>query len=84
MVSFVELFNTTTEGKVLPKLTEYENYVILAYKEDVDTQLIKSCTISKLWAQRSIHNSRFIASTLSCSYRCMCMVMCEVGKKHGL
>ena len=54
MVSFVELFNTTTEKaqEVLPKLTESMKELCPTFygaiKEDVDTELIKSCTISKL------------------------------------
>ena len=54
MVSFVELFNTTVEKvqEVLPKLTasmqELCPTFYNAIKEDVDDQLIKSCTISKL------------------------------------
>ena len=54
MVSFVELFNTTVEKvqEVLPKLTESMQELCPTFynaiKEDVDDQLIKSCTISKL------------------------------------
>ena len=54
MVSFVELFNTTVEKvqEVLPKLTESMQELCptfySAIKEDVDLELLKSCTISKL------------------------------------
>ena len=54
MVSFVELFNTTIEKvqEVLPKLTESMEQLCPTFynaiKEDVDGQLLKSCTISKL------------------------------------
>ena len=54
MVSFVELFNTTVEKvqEVLPKLTESMQTLCPAFynaiKEDVDGQLLKSATISKL------------------------------------
>ena len=54
MVSFVELFNTTVEKvqEVLPKLTESMQKLCpnfySAIKEDVDLELLKSCTISKL------------------------------------
>tara|TARA_R100001460_G_scaffold48837_2_gene87026 strand:+ start:969 stop:1670 length:702 start_codon:yes stop_codon:yes gene_type:complete len=54
MVSFVELFNTTTEKarEVLPKLTESMKKLCptfySAIEEDVDLEFIKSCTISKL------------------------------------
>ncbi len=54
MVSFVELFNTTVEKvqEVLPKLTESMQTLCPifynAIKEDVDGQLLKSATISKL------------------------------------
>ena len=54
MVSFVELFNTTVEKvqEVLPKLTESMETLCPTFynaiKEDVDGQLLKSCTISKL------------------------------------
>ena len=54
MVSFVELFNTTVEKvqEVLPKLTasmqELCPNFYSAIKEDVDLELLKSCTISKL------------------------------------
>ena len=54
MVSFVELFNTTVEKvqEVLPKLTKSMQELCPTFynaiKEDVDDQLIKSCTISKL------------------------------------
>ena len=54
MVSFVELFNTTVEKvqEVLPKLTESMQELCPTFynaiKEDVEDQLIKSCTISKL------------------------------------
>ena len=54
MVSFVELFNTTTEKaqEVLPKLTKSMQELCPAFyrgiKEDVDGGLIKSCTISKM------------------------------------
>ena len=54
MVSFVELFNTTVEKvqEVLPKLTESMRKLCptfySAIEEDIDLQLLKSCTISKL------------------------------------
>ena len=54
MVSFVELFNTTVEKvqEVLPKLTESMQKLCptfySAIKKDVDLELLKSCTISKL------------------------------------
>ena len=54
MVSFVELFNTTTEKarEVLPKLTESMKELCPTFynaiEEDVDLEFIKSCTISKL------------------------------------
>ena len=54
MVSFVELFNTTTEKvkEVLPQLTESMKELCPTFynaiKEDVDGQLLKSATISKL------------------------------------
>ena len=54
MVSFVELFNTTVEKvqEVLPKLTESMQTLCPTFynaiKEDVDGQLLKSATISKL------------------------------------
>ena len=54
MVSFVELFNTTTEKvkEVLPQLTESMKELCPTFygaiKEDVDGELLKSCTISKL------------------------------------
>ena len=54
MVSFVKLFNTTVEKvqEVLPKLThsmmELCPTFYSALKPDIDEQLLKSCTISKL------------------------------------
>ena len=54
MVSFVELFNTTVEKvqEILPKLTDSMRELCptfySAIKEDVDCELLKSCTISKL------------------------------------
>ena len=54
MVSFVKLFNTTVEKvqEVLPKLThsmmELCPTFYSALKPDIDGQLLKSCTISKL------------------------------------
>ena len=54
MVSFVKLFNTTVERvqEVLPKLTDnMKKYCPVFYqsiKDDIDSQLLKSGTISKL------------------------------------
>ena len=54
MVSFVELFNTTVEKvqEVLPKLTESMKECCplfhLALQPDIESKLLKSCTISKL------------------------------------
>ena len=54
MVSFVELFNTTVEKvqEILPKLTDSMRELCptfySAIQEDVDCELLKSCTISKL------------------------------------
>ena len=54
MVSFVKLFNTTVEKvqEVLPKLTHSMMQLCptfySALKPDIDEQLLKSCTISKL------------------------------------
>ena len=54
MVSFVELFNTTVEKvqEVLPKLTESMQKLCPTFygaiEEDVELELLKSCTISKL------------------------------------
>ena len=54
MVSFVELFNTTVEKvqEVLPKLTESMKECCplfhLALQPEIESKLLKSCTISKL------------------------------------
>ena len=54
MVSFVELFNTTVEKvqEILPKLTASMQELCPTFygaiEEDVDSELLKSCTISKL------------------------------------
>ena len=86
MVSFVELFNTTTEKaqEVLPKLTESMKELCPTFygaiKEDVDTELIKSCTISKLSPGTKInpHNGdidslrlHFPVVTDACAWLCV-------------
>ena len=77
MVSFVELFNTTVEKvqEVLPKLTESMQELCPTFynaiKEDVDDQLIKSCTISKLSPGTKINPHSGDIDSLRLHYSCL-------------